>query len=40
MYMDEISVTTAEKAKFNLEKLLHKVAKFVKSFTVKMEVIK
>ena len=38
--MEEIKVTKKEIVRFRIEELLHKVAKFVKSFSYRMEVIR
>lgn len=38
--MEEISVKKSEVIRFRIEELLHKVARFVKSFNYRMEVIK
>ena len=38
--MEEIKVTKKEIVRFRIEELLHKVAKFVKSFSCRMEVIR
>ena len=38
--MEEISVKKSEVIRFRIEELLHKVARFVKSFSYRMEVIK
>ena len=38
--MEEIKVTKKEIIRFRVSELLHKVAKFVKSFSCRMEVIK
>ena len=38
--MEEISVKKSEVIRFRVAELLHKVAKFVKSFSYRMEVIK
>ena len=38
--MDEIRVTKKEIIRFRVAELLHKVARFVKSFSYRMEVIK
>ena len=38
--MEEIKVTKMSVIRFRVEELLHKVARFVKSFSYRMEVIK
>ena len=38
--MEEIKVTKMEIIRFRVAELLHKVARFVKSFNCRMEVIK
>ena len=38
--MEEIRVKKSEVIRFRVEELLHKVARFVKSFNCRMEVIK
>ena len=38
--MEEIRVKKSEVIRFRVEELLHKVARFVKSFSYRMEVIK
>ena len=38
--MEEIRVTKKEIIRFRVEELLHKVARFVKSFSYRMEVIR
>ena len=38
--MESIKVSKKEVIRFRIEELLHKVAKFVKSFSYRMEVIK
>lgn len=38
--MEEIKVTKKEIIRFRVAELLHKVARFVKSFNCKMEVIR
>ena len=38
--MEEISVKKSEVIRFRVSELLHKVAKFVKSFSYRMEVIR
>ena len=38
--MEEIKVTKKEIIRFRVEEMLHKVARFVKSFNYRMEVIK
>ena len=38
--MEEISVKKSEVIRFRVAELLHKVARFIKSFNYRMEVIK
>ena len=38
--MEEIKVTKKEIIRFRVAELLHKIAKFVKSFSCRMEVIR